>query len=271
MPIVRDPLDPKISMWHFLAFYLRFWREREDLSLTQCGQIIRAARSTVSNMEAGRNRPHEDQMRALDAEYGTGMLFQLLLWYARAAHDPDWFRQYSQYERQARKIRFYHGHAVPLPLQTDEYTWSLVQAGTVRDFEREMAERIGRKAAVLDGVDLPDLWILLDESALARLVGGVKVMEAQLQHLLRMAEEPFVILRIIPFSSGATLGMDGSLQIISLANRDIAYAGAQGGGRLIEGPSEVRALADRFDRIGAKAATEDDSREMIKRYLERYT
>ncbi len=38
MPIVREPLDPKISMWYFLAFYLRFWREKMGLSLTQCGR-----------------------------------------------------------------------------------------------------------------------------------------------------------------------------------------------------------------------------------------
>ncbi len=35
MAIVRDSLDPTISMWHFLAYCLRFTREKEGMSLTQ--------------------------------------------------------------------------------------------------------------------------------------------------------------------------------------------------------------------------------------------
>ncbi|MEW2354452.1 DUF5753 domain-containing protein [Spirillospora sp. NPDC029432] len=270
MPIVRDPLDPKISMWHFLAFYMRWWREKEGLSLAQCGQIMSAARSTVCNMEAGRQRPHDDQMRLLDKKYKTGVLFQLLLWYARTAHDPDWFRQYSQYETEGSCLRYFHGQAVPLPLQTDEYTWALVEASTSRNREDKMADRLARKKAILERESVPDIWILLDESVLIRQVGGPEVMKAQLVHLQKMATEPNVILRVVPFTAGATLGLDGSLQIISLEGRDIAYAGAQGGGRLIESPSEVRAAADKFDRIGAKAASEDGSLDIIQQYLERY-
>ncbi|WP_158566875.1 helix-turn-helix domain-containing protein [Actinomadura craniellae] len=272
MPIVRDPLNPKISMWHFLAFYLRFWREKEELSLTQCGKIISVARSTVSNMEAGRQRPQDDQMRALDERYGTGILFQLLLWYARMAHDPDWGRQLVKYEEQANLIKMYHGQVVPLVLQTDDYTWAYVKSGTPKDFEAEMAERIARKNnAFLSRKDSVEIWAVIDESVLARVVGDNQVMRGQLEHLLTVADMPQVILRVIPFSSGAHLGVDGSLQILSLETRDIAYSGAQNGGRLIEGPIEVRELSVKYDRIGAKAASEEASRDIIKRYLERYS
>jgi hypothetical protein len=53
-----------------------------------------------------------------------------------------------------------------------------------------------------------------------------------------------VIVRVLPFSAGANSGVDGSLQIISLDTREIAYSGAQGGGRLIESPGEVWELGD---------------------------
>ncbi|WP_420865750.1 helix-turn-helix domain-containing protein [Actinomadura welshii] len=62
MPIVREPLDPKVSMWYFLAFYLRFWREKTGLSLTQCGEIMGVTRGTVSNFEAGRRRLQDDHV-----------------------------------------------------------------------------------------------------------------------------------------------------------------------------------------------------------------
>ncbi|NDU72743.1 helix-turn-helix domain-containing protein [Actinomadura sp. DSM 109109] len=270
MPIVRDPIEPKLSIYHFLAFYLRFLREKSGLSLTQVGKIIGVARSSVCNMEAGRQRPQEDHVAKLDQYYGTGKLLQLLLWFARLAHDPNWFRQYSEYEKQASAIRVYHGQAVPLALQTEEYTRALVEAGSTRDIEGEIAERAQRKAAILDREDFPDLWVIMDEGVMARLVGGEAVMAAQLRHLLKMADETHVSLRIVPFSSGATVGVDGSLQIMRLEARDVAYAGAQGGGRLIESPSDVRQMGDKFERIGVKALSEDGSREIIKKYLEMY-
>ncbi|MGI5207547.1 helix-turn-helix domain-containing protein [Spirillospora sp. CA-108201] len=270
MPIVRDPLNPKLSMWYFLAFYLRFLREKTGLSLTQCGEIMGVQRGTVSNFEAGRRRPQEDHMRALDKYYETGWLFQLLLWFARMAHDPNWGRQLVKYEQETTLIKAYHGQVIPLALQTDEYTWAYVQAGTPKDFEAEMAERVARKKSFFSRGTEVEMWATIDESVLAREVGGPEVQKAQLEHLLAMADLPQVSLRIVPFKSGAHLGVDGSLQILSLGSRDIAYSGAQNGGRLIETPGEVRELSVKFDRIGAKAASLEDSREIIKRYLESY-
>ncbi|MBW8485538.1 helix-turn-helix domain-containing protein [Actinomadura parmotrematis] len=270
MPIVREPLDPKISMWHFLAFYLRFLREKEGLSLAQCGKIINVARSTVSNMEAGRQRPHQDQMQKLDAAYGTGLLFQLLLWYARMAHDPDWGRQFIHYEEQASLIRLFHGQVIPLVFQTDAYTWECVRAGTSKDREMAMARRLARKQQVLGRGDDVDIWVLIDEAALARPVGGGKLMKQQVEHLLELAQKENVSLRIVPFSSGAHLGVDGSFELVRVGDREIGYSGAQNGGRVIESPGEVRVLADLFDRIGAKASSEGESRNILKQYAERY-
>ncbi|MFI0352805.1 helix-turn-helix transcriptional regulator [Actinomadura sp. 9N407] len=270
MTLVRDPLDPKISMWHFLAYYLRFVREKEGLSLAQWGKIIGMARSSVSNIEAGRAKLQVDYARRLDVKFETGGLFELLLWYARMAHDPNWFRQYSQQERQAAEIRVYHGQIVPLLLQTDDYARAFGRISTARDREAVLAGRLARKRELLERDEPPYIWALLDEGVLARQVGGREVMKAQLQHLLELSERWYVILRIVPFSAGEHLGAEGFFQLIGLEDRDVAYAGAQGGGRLIEMADEVKALADTFERIGAKAESQDTSREMIKMYLERY-
>lgn len=268
---VREPLDPKHSLWHFLAWQLRYEREKHDLSLAQWGKIVNLARSSVCNIEAGRQKIHEDQAKLLDRRFGTGRMFELLLWYARTAHDPDWFRQYSRYEATAEMIRTYHGQAIPGPFQTDDYTRALILASRTRDIEAELAERIARKRAILGRDEPPFLWMLIDESVLAWPVGGAEVMRAQLRHLREMADLPYASVRIIPTSSGAHLGIDGPFRVIGLENTEIAYAGAQNGGRLIEGTSEVKELAVKFDRIGAKAASEDGSRALIEQHLEMHT
>ncbi|MFD0687869.1 helix-turn-helix domain-containing protein [Actinomadura fibrosa] len=271
MPIVREPLDPKISMWHFLAFFMRFWRERMGMSLTQCGQVIGCQRSTVSNFESGRRRPHDDHMRLLDKHYGTGVLFQVMLWFARMAHDPDWGRQLIKYEEQAIAIRSYHGHSIPRQFQTEDYIRALVEAGSAEDVQAEVAERLARQRKLRERERLPFTILIMDESVLGSCVGGADVMRAQLVQLRQAMDLPNVIIRFVRSSAGAHEGFDGPFQIIGLESRDVAYAGAQNGGRLIEGPWKVREMWSRFDRIGAKALPEDASRALVEQYLEQHT
>jgi transcriptional regulator with XRE-family HTH domain len=222
MRIGRELVNPKLSLWHFLAYELRYERERRGISATQMGQIIGAARSSVSNIEANRRKIDERQAKILDRAWNTGCLFEVMLWYARTAHNPDWFRQYSHYEAKAVAIKIYHGQAIPGPLQTDDYIRVLMEKNDPKNFDTLVAERIARKQAIFGREDPPYLWVLMDESVLALPVGGAKVMRGQLEHLLAISRSPHVSVRIIPTSSGPHLGIDGPFQVISLEARDVA-------------------------------------------------
>jgi hypothetical protein len=265
---VREPLDPKISLWHFLAYQLRCEREKHGLSLAQWGQLINAARSTVSNIEAGRRKIDERQAKVIDKKWNTGGLFELLFWYARTAHDPDWFRQATQYEADARIIRIYQGQIIPIPLQTEGYARALLAEGNARDVDTAVGARMARQAAILDRAEPPFIWVLLDEGALDCQIGGPGIMKEQLRHLVALGDLPHVSIRLIPKSAGAHLGLDGPFRIISLEARDVGYAGAQRGGRLIEATGEVRELGVDYDRIGIKASSEDASRVLITGLME---
>ncbi|MFI0357008.1 helix-turn-helix transcriptional regulator [Actinomadura sp. 9N407] len=267
---VREPLDPKISLWHFLAYVLRCERERHGLSLTQCGQIIGAARSTVSNIEAARLKIDVRQAQKLDERYGLPRLCETLLWFAQMGHDPMWFQQYTQYESRADVIRVYQGQVIPVPLQTEDYARAFVELGDSADVEAAIAARMARQKALLTPSKGPMLIVLLDENALHRPVGGPQVMAAQLQRLLELGRRSRVIIRVIPRSVGAYDGLDGSFQIMSLESRDIAYIGALRGGRLVEVPSEVRELGMDFERIGAIALSREESRALIAKVMEEY-
>ncbi|MEO5877415.1 MAG: helix-turn-helix transcriptional regulator, partial [Streptosporangiaceae bacterium] len=192
MPIVRDPLNPKLSLWHWLAFQLRYLREANGLSLTQAGAVIHAARSTVSNIEAGRLRIDDDQARLLDLRYGTGHLLQLLLYFARIGHDPEWFRTFSKYESEATVIKVYAGSVIPIPLQTERYIRGLLAESRVEDVDAATASRMARQHALLNRDDPPWTWFLLDEAALRIAVGGGETMREQLVHLRQLAELPRV-------------------------------------------------------------------------------
>ncbi|MFF5263132.1 helix-turn-helix domain-containing protein [Actinomadura viridis] len=51
---VRESIDPKSSLWAWLAFDLWFYRTQRGLSLAQVALIVKTTRGTVSNWEAGR-------------------------------------------------------------------------------------------------------------------------------------------------------------------------------------------------------------------------
>ncbi|REE96856.1 DUF5753 domain-containing protein [Thermomonospora umbrina] len=267
----RDPLDPKISLWHFLAYAMRFEREKHGLSLAQCGQIVHAARSTVCNMEAGRLKIHEDQAKALDKKYGTPRLFELLLWFARTAHDPDWFRQCTEFEAQATLIRIYQGQVIPVPFQTEPYARALLSMSREANVDRALGVRTARQQAIFGRKDRPLLVVLLDEDALDRPVGGPAVMRAQLQHLLEVMDDPSVIVRVIPRATGEHIGLAGPFQIMNLESREVAYIGAFHGGRLVQDPVEVREMAVDFELIGAKASSEDVSRALIEKLMKGFS
>jgi Domain of unknown function (DUF5753) len=269
MSITRDPLNPKISLWHMLAYLLRWEREKNGLSLVQWGKIATAAPSTVSNVEAGRRKIDERQAKILDKRFQTGGLFELLLWYARKGHNPDWAQSVAAYESMALVLRIYHGQHIPPPFQTDEYARALLLSRSkVNDLDATLAARMARQANILDRSDPPYVWALLDEQVLHHCFGGPEVMRAQLSHLLDLMQQPRISIRIIPQSAGAHSGVDGPFRIITVDSRDIAYAGAARGGRLIEMCGEVEDFRLDFDLIGQKAASDDASRVLIERRLE---
>uniref|UniRef100_UPI001F34540B DUF5753 domain-containing protein n=1 Tax=Actinomadura sp. K4S16 TaxID=1316147 RepID=UPI001F34540B len=180
-------------------------------------------------------------------------------------------KQYIQYESGAAVIKVYHGQSLPVPVQTYEYARSLLLAGAgAENIEGALEIRLKRQE-ILSKAQPPRVWILVDEAALDRLVGGVDVMRDQLRRLLELGELPHIIIRVVPLSAGAHPGFDGPFQILTVGSRDIAYAGAQIGGRLIEAGDEVRTLGVRFDEIGSEALSRSDSRSLIERKLKDLT
>ncbi|MFI0443824.1 helix-turn-helix domain-containing protein [Actinomadura sp. 6N118] len=263
---VRESIDPKSSLWAWLAFDLWFYRSQRGLSLAQTALIVKVARGTVSNWEAGRLRPSDEHMRRLDKAWDTGGHFERLLWYARTGHDPDWFRQYLQYEAGASIIKVHSGKTVPALLQTEEYMRVLLTRTGQQDVEQEVQARLKRQE-ILARQQPPYLWILLDQEVLECQVGDSEVMRAQLQRLLDSAESLRTSVRVIPRSSGWHPGHDGAFQVLKVGSREIAYAGAQIGGRLIEAGDEATILAIRFDEVGALALPRGPSLETIERAM----
>lgn len=268
--VLRESLDPDASLWDWLAFDLHHYRNREGLSCAQLGQHLHVNRQAVSNLETGRRgyRLDTPKARILDELWDTGGHFERLIRYARAGHDPDWFKQHTEYEARASAMRTYQGLLIPGLLQTEDYARAWLMAGSAAiDVDAALEVRM-RRQEVLYRPSPPSLRVLLDQCALLRPMGGPEVMAGQLSKLLEVSKLPHVSIRVIPLSSGGHLGLEGPFVVTTVEEGDVAYIEACGGGRLSLDKAEVRRYGARYDQIGDLALPLTATRDLIASVME---
>lgn len=269
-----ESLDPDESLWHAIAFHLRYERQKRGLSQTRVGDIIGVNKHGVSNLEAGRNKLTRIQADRLDKVWDTGGLFARLRHFARLSHNPDWPARVERYQCEANQIKIFHNSYVPIPFQTPDYARGLLSvghaAGLVDDVDAALARRLDHQTAILQrrsGLRL--IWAVLDEAAL-RPMGESAVMKAQLEHLIECGTMPHVSIRVVPLTSAPHMGIDGWFWFFELSARRLAaFAGTTlDVGRLIDDQGEAASVCIRFDQIAAQALNEEQTRDLLMRMAE---
>jgi hypothetical protein len=162
-------------------------------------------------------------------------------------------------------------------LQTPDYALAVLRELRPRDSE-ELLERVVdlrmQRQRLLDQDPPLDLWLILDEGAIRRKIGGLAVMRRQLQHMIQASRWANVTLQVLAFDSGAHAGLIGPFAILEFPERtdpDVAYTESLGGMIYLEKDREVRACAEAFDRMRASALSPVASVELIQRVAEELT
>jgi hypothetical protein len=215
---------------------LRRLRTQRGLTREQAGEAIRASEWKIHRLENGQVSFKERDLVDLLDLYGVSDAVEVasLIALAREANQPGWwqhygdilaawFRAYVDLESAASLIRAYEGQLVPGLLQTEDYVRSVVRGAlddTPEEIERRVALRMARQT-LLERPDAPRLWVVLDEAALRRPVGGSKVMRAQLERLIRATEMPNVTLQVILMRDGAHPAMGGAFSILRFADAEL--------------------------------------------------
>jgi transcriptional regulator with XRE-family HTH domain len=216
---------------------LRRLRESRNITREAAGDAIRGSHSKISRLELGRTGCRErDLVDLLDlyevTDPGERERYLELArqanasgWWARD-NDwlPKWFDTYLGLEQAARLIRSYEPRAVPELLQTPEYARSLLtlsHPGEPEDsIERRVALRM-RRQDILAGPHPPQLWMIIEEAALRRRIGGSTVWRAQLDHVLRAAARPNITIQILADHVGGPALTDGAFTILRFAEADL--------------------------------------------------
>ena len=200
-----------------------------------------------------------------------------LLSLTRESRRRSWWQQYGLddsvatyvgLEDAAVAIQQYETSLVPPLLQTEDYARAVTAGAgpwlSEDEVEQLVATRMTRQALLAPGRSL-ELWAILDEVALRRLVGGGRVMRAQLDQLAERSRSSRVTVQVIPLEAGAHPGMDSAFAVLQLeAVSDVVYVEGLMGYFFLQNQGDVVRYRRAFDQLRAVALSPSDSRDRMR-------
>jgi transcriptional regulator with XRE-family HTH domain len=269
-----------------LGAQLRRLREAAGITTGQAGEAIRASHSKISRLERGQTGVKKRDLTDLLTLYGiTGQAErEALLILARQASAPGWWQQYNDVlpkraeryiglERAASVIRAYEVQFVPGLMQTEDYARAVIvlsNPGAPGDWtDRRVSLRMQRQQ-LLTEPGAPQLWTVLDETALRRPQGGRHVMHAQLEHLLRLTELPNITLQIVLFRSGPPAAAGGPFTILRFPEPDLpdlVYIEHLSGALYLDHPGDIASYQTVMEQLCVQAETSAASQHILRALL----
>lgn len=264
-----------------LAGELRRLRDAAGFSREDVTEATGINDSTLYRIETARTRPQKRTLLTLLKHYAVEeQQREHLVALSKESVEQGWLRgfhsdlpeeytAYISFEAEALGVRNYESLFIPGLLQTEDYARAVIRGVLPMANQQEVEHRVQARMERqhLLGKEQPlKLWVIVDEAALRRLVGGSKVMKAQLDHLLDVIREPHVTLQVIPFDTGAHAGMPGSFVLMDFADpmdTDLIYIDSMAGDLFLESEADVSRYSTIFDNLRAVALSPDSSVELV--------
>ncbi|MBB5918725.1 transcriptional regulator with XRE-family HTH domain [Nocardia transvalensis] len=206
-----------------LGRYLREGRQACNLTLAEAARLMEWSEAMLQRLETGKLekiRTHDVrqlcQLYNLDEEFAAALAVLAQQagaksWY----HDyddliPVGFNLYVGLESSVRAMTTVQPFLVPGLLQTEEYARTLACAADPDEDEQQVERRVQlkvrRQSLITRKLHPVTLDAVIYEAAVRNIVGGRRVMGAQLRHLADMSTLPNITVRVLPLSAGMPLG-----------------------------------------------------------------
>ncbi|MFI0967149.1 helix-turn-helix domain-containing protein [Streptomyces sp. NPDC021080] len=265
-----------------LGAMMRKLRTRKGLTLEEAGQAVGVSKATVSRYETQSGPVKWIVVDALCREYGaTDAERTAVVGLAKDAKQQGWWSSFADSIPESMNllltledeaVRESHFSCVYVPglLQTRAYSTALQKANEVplepAEIERLVDIRMRRQEILARPKPL-QLWAILDESVIRRVVGSPQAMREQLDRLLEASESRHITLQVLPFSKGAHAAALGSFVMIGGTEPalDVAYVDFHTGSLFLEKDEELERYRLAFEYLRAQALDMEASSVMIHR------
>ncbi|MFC5953485.1 helix-turn-helix domain-containing protein [Streptomyces pratens] len=261
-------LDPSASPLDYYGWELRRQREAHGLKQGRLGEITFCTGSLICQIETTKKIPTRDFSERVDATLGTDGTFSRLIGLVMRSQLPTWFQPYAEMEAKASHISTYQAQVVYGLLQTEEYARAVLGVEDRSKVDEMAAARMERQR-ILKRDQPPALWVILDEAAPLRDIGGRDVMRRQLAHLLSFQDNPWVQVQVLPFRTGQHAGMMGSFNLLRFDDDpDLFYMDGYDQGHMTANPDVIKERSVGYARLQASALSPEDSAKLITRVME---
>ncbi|MER7986563.1 helix-turn-helix transcriptional regulator [Streptomyces noursei] len=247
-------------------------KKREDLKLPQqdVSKALRWSTSKISRIEGGRNAIKQKDLEELLSLYGVDeegqtalrelALFgkQSMWWKPWSGITTAYLQTVMSFEDMAQRIRSYEPQFLNGLLQTPEYARALIERGPDPGYHAALAELRQERQAQFAAAPGKELICVIDETSILRPVGDTQIMRRQLQHLIKLNEDPRYQLRLaelkrpnLPVEIGSTAIFDFAEALLPT----IAYSESIDGGLVIQDEAAVDRRAKMFDKLRHQSLT----------------
>jgi transcriptional regulator with XRE-family HTH domain len=218
----------------------------------------------LGRVENGKRPPTARLADKVDAVFPErrGWYLQWLDDIRAAPEIPATFRSWSDYEDRAATLRVWMPSIIDGLAQTQDYARALLSAEpgiSGETSENRLTARMARQRRVLGREQPPSVTLLVDESALYRLVGSPEVMAAELDRLSAVAAMRTVTLQVMPSIAHAALASGYVLA------DDAVWCEHLVSGGVYTDPQTVMSVAARHDSLRAECYRASESLALIRR------
>ncbi|MFC5723089.1 helix-turn-helix domain-containing protein [Streptomyces gamaensis] len=270
---------------------LRKFRNQAGMNLDQVAEVMGWDRTKLSRIENAKAHIRPVEASKLLGVYGVDApdVLMAIEGLARDAGKKGWwqtygdvvaagYKDYLSLEWDAESTRICSMSLIPGLLQTGSYARQVIAATSFWRPQEEvnaLAEvRKARQSVLTARAARPplDFRAVIHESVLRQhFASQPNLMRDQLRHLLDMSDLPNITLQIMPVAMPPNPGMSGLFEVVRFPHPwpTVVLTENLVGGQFVEGTHHVDVFEKAFDNIVAAALPVDQSREIIRKIMEK--
>ena len=265
-----------------LGSELRRLREAAGRTHREVAAHLDCSQGKISQIELGRVPVRTSDVRLMAEYYGaTPDQATALIDLAQDSKQRGWWQEYPStaqrpgfetylgLETAAKAVSCFGSEPIPELLRTSEYSEAVLLADRAGLNAAEVSERLAvtntRQQRML-GENPLELWAVLDESALRRVVGQPGVMRRQLEHLVLMGYRRNVTIQVLPFGTGAHPLMGDRITVFSFADPadpQVVHLGDSANSRFMDKPADTSSYLAAFEKVCTTALGPKESSAFI--------
>jgi transcriptional regulator with XRE-family HTH domain len=280
VPEVRSPTVRRRE----LGALLRALRLKKGLTVEQAADQLMISMSKLSRMETGQGAATARDVRDLCVLYGVtdDAERDRMMKLAAEGRQRAWWQSYDLgyetyvgLEAEALAISAFQSSVVHGLLQTADYARAGHEGAMPRldpgQIELQIEAKLTRQR-ILTKDNPPLLAVILDEAALHRMVGGPRVMEAQLAKILDMSSLPNVTVQVLPYAVGAHPAVESNFTIVGLPDPTPGVVFVEGliGSTYLERDDDLTRYQTIFRKLESIALSPQSSLDLISKFRHQY-